>query len=278
MTSSGWLPWLSLGTLKLTFNVFSDDQGSDPDDLSVLVYNSENCFLFFSEISTTWASWHLKFPALWLFFSSLLRRTTKKTSKLHITGPNQSSKLLELCEGNPPAPGGFVTQRASNMDSTSMSWCSHELFSDVCWEDFNHTECKWLWWGCGWTPVRQHFYPHVAVNLGDPAHKLCRLILMSESIARNRYWCSLHDNSGKVRLMFRRPKHLIYDKCLQDTYIDGLVQGRPNSIANALELHLSCPNPSIFQLLHNTWRYNLTSLNTEIKSSNSDYWRYYTTT
>ena len=138
--------------------------------------------------------------------------------------------------------------------------------------------CKWLWWGCEWTPVRQHFYPHVAVNLGVPAHKLCRWILMSESIARNRYWCSLHDNSGKVRLMFRGPKHLVYDKCLQDTYIHGLVQWRPHSIANALELHLSCPNPSIFQLLHNTWRYNLTSLNTEIKSSNSDYWRYYTTT
>ena len=28
-------------------------------------------------------------------------------------------------------------------------------------------------------------------------------------------------------------------------YIDGLVQERRNSIANALELHLSCTNPSM---------------------------------
>ena len=31
-----------------------------------------------------------------------------------------------------------------------------------------------------------------------------------------------------------------------NVYIDGLVQERRNSIANALELHLSCTNPSIY--------------------------------
>ena len=31
----------------------------------------------------------------------------------------------------------------------------------------------------------------------------------------------------------------------RDIYIDGLVQERRNSIANALELRLSCTNPSI---------------------------------
>ena len=35
--SSGWLPWPSLETLKLVFNVPSDDQGSQPGDLSVSV-------------------------------------------------------------------------------------------------------------------------------------------------------------------------------------------------------------------------------------------------
>ena len=33
--------------------------------------------------------------------------------------------------------------------------------------------------------------------------------------------------------------------CLTDAYIDGLMQERCNSIANALELRLSCTNPSI---------------------------------
>ena len=36
---SGWLPWSSLGTLKLAFNISSDDQGSHPDDLSISVFD-----------------------------------------------------------------------------------------------------------------------------------------------------------------------------------------------------------------------------------------------
>ena len=35
--SSGWLPLSRLGTLKLVFNVSSDDQGSHPDDLYISV-------------------------------------------------------------------------------------------------------------------------------------------------------------------------------------------------------------------------------------------------
>ena len=33
-----------------------------------------------------------------------------------------------------------------------------------------------------------------------------------------------------------------------NSYIDGLVQERRNSIANALELRLSCTNPSIYAI------------------------------
>ena len=36
-------------------------------------------------------------------------------------------------------------------------------------------------------------------------------------------------------------------KGFDHTHIDGLVQERRNSIANALELRLSCTNPSIFE-------------------------------
>ena len=35
---SGWLPLSSLGTLKLAFNVSSDDQGSHPDDFPEFVF------------------------------------------------------------------------------------------------------------------------------------------------------------------------------------------------------------------------------------------------
>ena len=40
---------------------------------------------------------------------------------------------------------------------------------------------------------------------------------------------------------------MLYDFAL---YIDGLVQERRNSIANALELRLSCTNTSIWVVLH----------------------------
>ena len=37
-------------------------------------------------------------------------------------------------------------------------------------------------------------------------------------------------------------------------YVDGLVQKRRNSIANALELRLSCTNPSVFNKEKGLWR------------------------
>ena len=42
---------------------------------------------------------------------------------------------------------------------------------------------------------------------------------------------------------------------MQLYHIDGLVQERRNSIANALEVHLSCTNPSIctMQIYHHAW-------------------------
>ena len=39
---------------------------------------------------------------------------------------HQSSILLTLCEGNPLVTGGFPSQRASNVESVSMSWSHHD--------------------------------------------------------------------------------------------------------------------------------------------------------
>ena len=46
----------------------------------------------------------------------LVRRRSKKTSKLRVTG---------LCAGNSPATGEFPTQMASNVENVSISWCHH---------------------------------------------------------------------------------------------------------------------------------------------------------
>ena len=46
-------------------------------------------------------------------FNSLLRLSSKKTSKTCVTG---------LCNGNPPVTGGFPSQRACNAENVSIWW------------------------------------------------------------------------------------------------------------------------------------------------------------
>ena len=46
----------------------------------------------------------------------LLRRRSKKTAKLRVTG---------LCEGNSPVTGEFHTQMASNAENVSIRWRLH---------------------------------------------------------------------------------------------------------------------------------------------------------
>ena len=48
----------------------------------------------------------------------LLRRGSKKTSKLRVTG---------LCAGNSPGTGEFPTQRASNAGNVSIWWRHHDI-------------------------------------------------------------------------------------------------------------------------------------------------------
>ena len=48
----------------------------------------------------------------------LFRRRSKKTSKLRITG---------LCEGNSPVTSEFPTQRTSNVENASISWCHNDM-------------------------------------------------------------------------------------------------------------------------------------------------------
>ena len=49
--------------------------------------------------------------------SSVFRRSSKKTSKLCVTG---------LCEGNSPVTGEFPAQRASNVENFSIWWRHHD--------------------------------------------------------------------------------------------------------------------------------------------------------
>ena len=69
-----------------------------------------------SHYSDVRARWRLKSPASRLFTQPFVRRGSKKTSKLRITG---------LCEGNSPVTGEFPSQRASNAENASAWWRRH---------------------------------------------------------------------------------------------------------------------------------------------------------
>ena len=56
-------------------------------------------------------------------FSRLFRRTSKKISKLRVTG---------ICERNPPIAGGFPLQRASNVENVTIWRRHHELSMAKC--------------------------------------------------------------------------------------------------------------------------------------------------
>ena len=76
--------------------------------------------------NVTEALWHLESPQTWQFVENLVQADNKEIIKSLIAGPlwGESTHcwhiergihtLLALCEGNPPVPGGFPSQRASN--------------------------------------------------------------------------------------------------------------------------------------------------------------------
>ena len=70
----------------------------------------------------------------------LLRRRSKKTSKLLVTG---------LCAGNSPVTSEFPAQRASNAENVSI-WWRHHVISWV--------PCGFLWSVSSYSPVLFHWH------------------------------------------------------------------------------------------------------------------------
>ena len=86
-----------------------------------------------------------------LFFRSLLRPTSKKASELRVTG---------FLWGEPPAPGGFASQRVSNEEIISISWRHHGIPGYQSWHTSQDNSClcnglvneyaKIIWLNKGW--------------------------------------------------------------------------------------------------------------------------------
>ena len=82
-------------------------------------------------ITSWWARWRLKSPAPRFFTQELFRRTSKKTSKIRVTG---------LCEGNSPGTGEFPAQMASNAENVSIWWRHHGAIITRFWDDCPRSE------------------------------------------------------------------------------------------------------------------------------------------
>ena len=82
------------------------------------------CMCHYSDvIMSMMASWITSLTHDWLP-KRLFGRTSKKTSKLHVTG---------LCEGNSPVTSEFPVQRASNAENVSIWWHHHVYFGEKCY-------------------------------------------------------------------------------------------------------------------------------------------------
>ena len=76
-------------------------------------------FMFYVSIITMtswWARWRLKSPASPCLLNCWFRCSSKKTSKLRVSG---------LCAGNSPVTGEFPAQWASNPENVSIWWRHH---------------------------------------------------------------------------------------------------------------------------------------------------------
>ena len=67
-------------------------------------------------VTSKWALWRLKSPALRLFTQAFIQTQITKVSKFRVTG---------LCDGNSPVIGEFLTQMASNAENVSTWWRHH---------------------------------------------------------------------------------------------------------------------------------------------------------
>ena len=126
------------------------------------------CWLWLiSSITMTsqWARWRLKSPALQLFLNRLFGRRLKKTSKLRVIG---------LCAGNSPVTFEFTAQRASNIGK-------YFNFDDVITDHLQFNRfyayiCSQIWHSFG---SRQSLY----------IHRLLFVILVTTN-GFNKYDCS----------------------------------------------------------------------------------------
>ena len=116
------------------------------------------------------------------------------------------SAFLAPCEWNPPVTGGFPSQRASTLPSVSILSCG-AVWSLLVWGiDFSNK----MWLSRGRVPER-----------------------------------SCWPNGSQTANIRQMPTtHIIEDTPNIHIHIDGLVQGRRNSSALAMELRLSCTNQS----------------------------------
>ena len=94
--------------------------------------------------------------------SAVFKRSSKKTSKLRVTG---------LSAGNSPVTGAFIAQKASNSENVPISWCHHAIIN---WRP--GIICQSLrqnWWVFARSKKLQNWiYFHLVYRI----HEMCRFM------------------------------------------------------------------------------------------------------
>ena len=122
-----------------------------------------------------------KMEQLNCLFNTLFSLATKKTSKFVL--------LLAFCKGTPPLTGGFPSQRASDAESLSMSWCHVRELS------LYYVECSILSSVC-YNAVK---YNTILQNIWQwKIKELNRFLTHDSCSCKETQYCIIHNNSEQI--------------------------------------------------------------------------------
>ena len=153
------------------------------------------------------------------------------------------SALLALCEGNPPVASGFPSQSTNNVElhwllNLKNWWTNNRVADDLRQSNAHVMSLVMVTWGYDYflIDVMRSVTP---VCDGMAAHRLMFSATCSQHLVWS--WCCITRYHGQYT-------HNTLAGQGQISHINGSVQERRNSSALAMELRLSCNNPSIYVL------------------------------
>ena len=156
------------------------------------------------------------------------------------------SALLAICAGSSSVPGEFPSQRPVTR--------SVDVFFDL--PPNKRLSKQWDWSG----DLRRHRAHYDVIVMGS------RLIRATHS---HWHW----NDRSHTQCQWSNPEEYGGIHGMKQIYINGLVQEKSNSIANALELRLFCTNPSIWSQFYEFFFVTGCTESCKIDNFSRSHWR-----